>query len=518
MNRLTHMPLPTACLLVLVLAACAGCARLNPAAATGRTWYLDSRTGDDRNNGQTPETAWRTLDRVRTIRFGPRDRLLLRAGGRWTGGLQLHGAGSQDAPVIVGRYGDGPPPLLAGEGKVNTVVMLRNGRYWEITDLEITNTIPGGKRRNNMHGLTVLANAGGVFQHIVLRRLHVHHVSGGWDRHGGAGIWLRSYGDSPKYGTRKSRFDGVLIEDCYIHNVSFYGIMLSGWENRYRDERWFPSRNVVVRNNFTHDTGGDSIVLLACDHPLIEHNEAHRCCIGQLHGGKTAAVGMWPHSCDSAVLRYNRVVDNQGVHDGEAFDVDNNCRDTLVEYNWSWNNPGGFLLVCSAPDEPSPTHGVTVRYNLSIGDGRSRWGRIVCIAGPVRDITFENNVFLEKDDARVAFFSPFDYGKKSWGRDVSFGRNVFATAGTFDFLPKGVTGIRCLANVYAGRFQGWPEDPQAETVPYPAVSARNGWVQLPPDFPVAHTGCRPFDVRSAGLLPSNTWLEQRDDSLRRSLP
>ena len=64
----------------------------------------------------------------------------------------------------------------------------------------------------------------------------------GWDRKGGSGIWVGATGDADDGSTRKSRYDGVLIEDCYVHDVSFYAIMFSGWENRafFRDKRWVP--------------------------------------------------------------------------------------------------------------------------------------------------------------------------------------------------------------------------------------------------------------------------------------
>ncbi|MGA0333861.1 MAG: hypothetical protein ACO3NW_07890 [Kiritimatiellia bacterium] len=46
-----------------------------------------------------------------------------------------------------------------------------------------------------------------------------------------------------------SLFDGLRVEDCFFHDVSFYGILVSGWENRFRGDGWFPSTGVVIRNN-----------------------------------------------------------------------------------------------------------------------------------------------------------------------------------------------------------------------------------------------------------------------------
>ncbi|MGA0368767.1 MAG: hypothetical protein ACO3N7_04885 [Kiritimatiellia bacterium] len=77
----------------------------------------------------------------------------------------------------------------------------------------------------------------------------LHSVSGDWDRHGGAGIHFSAKGDAPDGSTRRSCFDGLRVEDCFFHDVSFYGILVSGWENRFRGDGWFPSTGVVIRNN-----------------------------------------------------------------------------------------------------------------------------------------------------------------------------------------------------------------------------------------------------------------------------
>ena len=40
---------------------------------------------------------------------------------------------------------------------------------------------------------------------------------------------------------------------------------------------WFPSLNVVIRENFVEDVGGDGIVPWATDGVLVEHNIARNC-------------------------------------------------------------------------------------------------------------------------------------------------------------------------------------------------------------------------------------------------
>ena len=480
--------------------------------AEGVDYFIDFKNGNDRADGRSEESAWSTLENINSKTFGPGDKLLFKAGERWVGELLLRGTGTEEHPIRVGRYGDGPAPHIAGDGKTEAAVVLQNGAHWLIEDLEVTNTLPNGKRKDKLKGVLVLADEGGVFKNITLRRLYVHDVSGGWDRHGGAGIWVKALDNQKNTGNRKSRFDGVLIEDCYVHDVSFYGIIVSAWENRFRGNDWFPNQNVVIRNNFTRDTGGDSIVVIACENALIEHNEAHRCAIGQLHTGQTHAAGIWPHSSDGTIMRYNKVVDIQASKDGQAFDVDINCRNTLLEYNWSQLNENGFLLLCSPDDELPGTSGVIVRNNISIDDGKKL--ALFKFVSDVRDVRIENNVFLNSFEQPQRFMHTWrPKQNKGWELDVVYENNIFSTPGAFLYEDASFVVPSFTGNTYAGEFLNWPADHLAIRAEHPAAKIQDGTV-------VGTSGgssFKPFEINKAGLLPTSSWRRQRNASLEQSL-
>jgi len=481
--------------------------------AENTTYYIDSKNGRDTADGLSERRPWKTLGNVNRLTFEPGDKVLFKSGGRWEGPLNLKGSGTERNPIQVGRYGKGKAPLIAGEGKKSSAVLLENGSNWVIENLEVTNTIPGGKRRNKMRGVHVEASAGGVFENITLRRLHVHHVSGGWDRSGGTGILVTASGDKDDGSAKKSRYDGVLIEDCYVHDVSFYAIMVSGWYNRFRDKRWFPSTNVVVRNNFTRDSGGDSIVVISCDKPLIENNEGHRSAIGQSKGGETHAAGMWPHSSDGTVMRYNKVVGIDAKKDGQAFDVDINCRNTLIEYNWSQRNKSGFLLVCSPSDELPGTSGIIVRNNVSIDDGEYKG--VFKLVPNVKDVTIENNVIINsfKKDLPLEFCWKPKW-EKVWTLDIQYKNNIFSTPGKFVSTPADFVKATFKNNTYTGKFRGMFTGKNGNIqVEYPAVLIKKGRVSASDK----RSTFKPFDVSRAGLLPTSSWIKERDKSLMKSL-
>ena len=80
--------------------------------------------------------------------------------------------------------------------------------------------------------------------------------------------------------------------------------------------RWYPSLNVIVRDNLVDDVGGDGIVPWATDGAVIEHNIAHR--TNQRGANYNAAI--WPWSADNTVLQLNEACDTRSTRDGEGLD------------------------------------------------------------------------------------------------------------------------------------------------------------------------------------------------------
>lgn len=82
---------------------------------TGNTWYI-SENGDDRNDGRTPETAIRSIERIPELDLKPGDGILFERGGMWYIPYRdpqfsfTIGEG-----VFAGAYGEGDKPILRGD-------------------------------------------------------------------------------------------------------------------------------------------------------------------------------------------------------------------------------------------------------------------------------------------------------------------------------------------------------------------------------------------------------------------
>jgi len=380
-------------------------------------FYVDSRDGEDTNAGTSSEAAWKTLAKANATTFLPGDRILLKSSSVWEGQLWPKGSGEEGKPITVGMYGGGVKPVINGGGTVEDAVLLKNQEYWEISDLEITNSGPQRAERRAVH--VALENYGEA-HHIYIRSLTIHDVNGVDNVKPNGGINYTSMGDKTP-----SRFIDLRIENNEIYHVDRSGIF--GWADSWVRSKWNPSLGVVVRGNQLHDIGGDGIVVVATDGALVEHNVVGHA--NQRSEGYNVAIWAW--SADNTVIQHNEAYGTKGQRDGEGFDSDWNSRNTVIQYNYSHDNDGGFLLICNegghSPKESAGNTGTIVRYNISQND-RTRG---INIAGPVRDSLIYNNTIYVRPERVVdmLLFSNWH----GWSESSHFYNNIFYVAGTARF-------------------------------------------------------------------------------------
>lgn len=337
--------------------------------------YHVSTNGNDAADGLTPATAWRSVGRANQMVFQPGDKLLFQSGDRWTGQLRLQGSGIQDQPIRLGRYGEGPLPRLSAEG---VVVRFENQDFWEVSELEIAGST--AKPDAVVGGLHFVAtNAGRILRHIVVRNCLIRDLGGSFKEYESCGIWIGVEGWNKEHGLTTT-FEWVRVENNRIKNTGRCGILVwtcaapagqTDGNHMFRDGL-LPSKHVTIRKNVIEDLGGDAILVLGSVKPLIESNTVRRTCLHTgipgmpvTHSYNPASAAVWLHSCLEGIMQFNEVTDTgkqPGNNDGMSFDFDFNCKSCILQYNFSRNNAGGFLLIMqSARDN-------IARYNLSIDD------------------------------------------------------------------------------------------------------------------------------------------------------
>jgi hypothetical protein len=431
----------------LVVPALVALAPMLPAAV----YHVDSARGDDSAAGTQPDKAWRSLEKVNATVLKPGDQVLFKAGGRWSGQLRPVGSGDKDALITIGRYGEGPLPRIDGEGKHLDAVLLRNVSFIEIADLEVTNQGPAAVPWRT--GVKVAADGIGKMQRVYLRRLFVHDVNGDLrkDREG-CGIFFEARGGN------NSHFDGLLIEKCHVVRTDRNGICQRG-TGRTR------SRNVIIRGNLLEDIGGDGIKLWGTDGGLIERNVVRkaraRCAANE------AAAGIWPFACDDTLIQFNEVSGTVGTKDGQAYDSDYWCRRTVFQYNYSYQNEGGFMLICSPGNAVNDD--TIIRYNISVHDGINSARVFHFGGGAKRTHVYNNTIILgAHQDLPMLLFTEWDRGE---ARDSRFTNNLFIVeeGGRATYQFGGSSGNVFENNLFAGRHEGLPAG--IPTAPAPEFAA-----------------------------------------------
>jgi len=382
-----------------------------PVSATD--YYIDSTSGKDTNSGTSASAPWQSLPKINSTTFQPGDSILLKAGSSWDGQLWPKGSGAPSKPIRIGRYGDGAKPLIRGNGTVEDAVLLKNQQYWEIEDLEITNS---GATTATRRGVHLALEEFGEAHHFVLRRLTVHNVSGRDDTKDNGGITYTCWGKN-----KLSRFVDLLIEDNQIYHTDRNGI--SGWTEPWERSKWFPSLQVVIRGNHLRDIGGDGMMIVETDGALIERNTVAYA--NQRSVGYNIAIWTW--SADNSIIQFNEAYGTKGQRDGEGFDSDWNSRNTLIQYNYSHDNEGGFVLICNEggfkPSDSAGNVGTIVRYNISQNDGH----RGVTISGPVQDTLVYNNTFFVGPEQNSDVVLMTDWA--GWPSNTAFLNNIFFVRG-----------------------------------------------------------------------------------------
>ena len=358
-----------------------------------KTYYVNSEWGDDKNNGCSADTPFRSLVKINEQKLKPGDRVLLACGSVFHNQfLRIQDGGTRKNPIEIGSYGQGNRPVIHGNGTgiwyqdygveldakthvragyVSSTILLYDADHIILHDLEITNRvndIPGegysAPRKMDRTGVAVVAKDKGTLSNITLRGLCIHDVHGNvYNKHmnnGGIYVTALKPTDENKSGT--ARYAGLTVEDCFVYQVSRWGIAVgyTYQHDQFRETELheglfhqYGHEEIVIRNNYVKSAGGDGITVMYALNPLVEHNTADsvghemndRIYTDPLDRMGKVAAAIWPWKCKHALFRYNEAVDTRLNQDGMAYDADSGDG-TIYEYNYSRLNEGGCIMFC----------------------------------------------------------------------------------------------------------------------------------------------------------------------------
>ena len=404
------------------------------------TYYIDSKRGSDSNDGLSEAKPFKSLSKLSSKFFQEGDRILFKKGETYSGALTLKGYGTASNPIRVGTYGSGNMPKIDGRGARAGITLTAN--HIVVDGLEVTNA-------NGNYGIYIGALQAGENAGITVSNCYVHDVDTNEKKFSyleSGGIIARADGTSPTW------FKGVNIQNNTIKNVCRCAVVISnswGWrysdgsyiKNKYVSDTngWYPNVDCKITNNSIDGTKGDSILVQCGKNTLIERNTVYNANSSTKEHAKVAMVAIWTISTVDTVMQYNEVgYTKRPGADGEAFDTDHaevNCK---IQYNYSHNNEGGFVLLCNG--YPGTAKNATVRYNLSVNDGAKC--AVINLVGDIPGTQVYNNTFYLGNQVKSVMSMWGNDGKPTKATGITLTNNIFSapTAGTGNYWSGGSVG------------------------------------------------------------------------------
>ena len=464
-----------------------------PLAALATTYHIDALTGNDRNDGRSPQTAFHTLSSIGKITLAPGDTIILAAGQCHTGMLALESAsGTEDKPIVITSSPfsfsapDDPKATIDAKGQPSAV-SLNNCVHIIVENLRITANgggLPAGAKPEGRFGVLITADKKGVFSNITVRKVDIDGVfyeNPGFVRdpretNTDNGTQNYGWGIRAKYnGTQPAQLDRITIQDCTITNVSHTGIRVTGDIKGNR----FISNLRVTGNKVTH-VGGPGVVGLTLRDAYFARNTIDHTGSERDSRNWKRGSGLWTWGSTNVLIEHNSFTNANGPMDSAGTHIDFNCANVVVQYNFSANNIGSFVEILGND------HNCAYRYNISVNDGwrqgenlnAGHMGKTIWITGyiggknkrtgPFNSYIYNNTIYVKSDiQAKIAI--------ENTAQGVLIANNIFCiegktiTAPGDNYNPRKAPNPAALNTIVKNNLflhkQSWPADNIQDTRP-----------------------------------------------------
>lgn len=372
----------------------------------GKTYFIN--TQDD-------------FDKWSNFYFPAGSKVLFAAGNTFVGEFILRGSGTKATPNLATAYNSNTgkiltewidnKPLIQGEGKVSSALKLDNGSFWEINNIEVTNTNGTKDQQGKLLGINVAATDIGLVQDITIKNCYVHDVNGDVGGKETGGIHVCVLGNSVK-----TKYHKLTINNNRIAHVGGVGIANhSSWGN-INDPNFHPWTEFAIRNNRVEYTGRNGIIVRYAQNPVVEYN------IVAYSSRFSTGHSIFNFNTVDCIVQYNEAYGNSSNNpadiDHGGFDADYNSKGTIIQYNYSHDNN----WFCGIMRKPYNTD-ITVRYNISQNELLGVFLYGFPTEKGVKDVKIYNNTFYFGKGKGTRVF--VEAGKTRIPTETSFRNNIF---------------------------------------------------------------------------------------------
>jgi len=211
------------------------------------TFYIDSKNGNDSNQGTNISGAWQSVMKVNSQGFNPGDTICFLRGSEWIGELTINSSGTESQPIVFTSYGEGPKPIIKNPGVNRSTSIKINADHVVVENFLVSESHEAGIAisrgsennlvRNNEAtkvgiGISVSGKHNLVTKNFAHDLIMVVNNEGGDNDYGAVGIWLFSSVNEVSYNKMINckapsydyGFDGGAVEfygdvdSCYVHH------------------------------------------------------------------------------------------------------------------------------------------------------------------------------------------------------------------------------------------------------------------------------------------------------------
>jgi len=360
------------------------------------TYYVDSVDGSDKNDGRSPDTAFKTLFKAFNRKFYPGTHVLFKCGGTYEGGKNTAGAyikssGLKTNPIVLGSYGEGANPVITTEADERLLCL--EGSFINISGLDFT--APNGG------GIGIFCTATTDVEGINISHCRFYNIHPDKPKDSDSD-WYSLYLDSD-YATRayNCSFTDLEIFDCYA------GIEVSGTTLEFNHGCFVSPEanyhyNLLFDGINCHEVWCGGLVLGAMRDCVVRNSRFINCA----RDVSWAVAPMWTHGCDNVMMEYCEIAGSTNLIDGMAIDFDGWTTNCTYRYIYSHDN-NRFMRNCIY-DAATANRGNTVDHCLSVNDNvfpndsalplfnestlKANGGKIGII---MEDFSFTNNYLID---------------------------------------------------------------------------------------------------------------------------
>ena len=345
------------------------------------TYYISSSNGNDNNNGLSTQSPFQSIEKLNSLTFLPGDSILFMSGDYFEGMFWIKGSGNSQQDIVVDCYNGTARPTINGFG-YQACVLIYNDQYITLNNLELTNEAShldsqgnvkklvgfGGASNdwgsgiNVRFGVKIVADVSSL-SNFTIDNLKIHNIfptpTNSQLIHQGYGIKIETRSDTTIM--QLNTISNVLIKNTSISETGHYGIWIKSLGLNGIDS--VKNNQIQIKSCSFEFTGGSGFVPNKSKNVLVEN-----CTFN--HTGSDIdqrmwkrGSGMWPFDCKNVVAQHNEFKNAHGPQDSYGCHIDYGNENVVFQYNYSYNNEGGFVEILG------DNINCGYRYNISVNDG-----------------------------------------------------------------------------------------------------------------------------------------------------